>query len=101
MLVGVSDALEMFFLEFVLFGIGVRVAAPPKLFNEPLAFFIRVQPPESLPLSLRDDVGNIFVEPLWKIILGSVLFEERRAARLDRCCKTVDLSVAGSTSNAP
>ena len=53
----------MLLAEFVDLGAGVRVAAPPKLFDEGQLLVFGGQLPEDVPLLGRDDVGHISFEP--------------------------------------
>ena len=64
MLVGVSDPLVMFFAIFVLVGVRIGIAAQPELLDELLALFVGGELLESRPLLVRDDVGDVLVEPL-------------------------------------
>src|SRR6476469_4876342 len=63
MLVGVGNALVMFFLEFVLFGVRRGIAALPKRFNKVVALFVVGQLLESRSLFIGNDVRDVFVEP--------------------------------------
>jgi hypothetical protein len=65
MLVGVSDAFVILFLELVFVGVRVRVAPPPESLYELLALFIRFQLFEGFPLFIRDDVGDILFQPFF------------------------------------
>src|SRR6266849_357195 len=64
-LVGVGDAPVVFFLELVFFGIGSRVATEPELFDELLALIVGAEAFPSLLFLIRDDVGNVLIEPLF------------------------------------
>src|ERR1700674_1037000 len=74
MLIGVRDAAVVLFFEVVVRKIGITAAAEPKLFNELLTLFVRVQLQESLALFRRDDIDSVLVEPL---LVGSVQLLER------------------------
>ena len=63
-LVGVSDAAVVLFLELVLDGIGRGIAAQPELLDELLALFVGLQPLEGLALFIGDDVDDVLVQPL-------------------------------------
>src|SRR5579884_771357 len=63
MLVGVSDAAVVLFLVFVLFGVRRGIAPQPELFDELLAFLVRVELLKRLALFVGDDVHHVFVEP--------------------------------------
>src|SRR5246127_3275347 len=63
-LVGVSDALVVLFLIFVLFGVGRRIAALPEGFDEVVALFVVGELLEGGALFVGDDVGDVLVEPL-------------------------------------
>src|SRR5580704_8008075 len=74
MLVGIGDAAIVLFFEGILGRIRVWIAAQPELLDELLALFVGLQAEEGAALFRRDDVGYIFVEPLF---IGSVqLFVE-------------------------
>ena len=64
MLVGVGDAAVVLFLELVLDGVRRGVAAQPELLDELLALVVGLEALEGRPLLIRDDVGDVFVEPL-------------------------------------
>ncbi len=71
----------MLFLELVFDGVGRGIAAQPELLDELLALFVGVQLLEGLALFIRDDVDDVFVEPL--LPGGFQLFLERRFLLLD------------------
>src|ERR1700730_18117074 len=74
MLVSVRNTAVVLFLEVVVGKIRVIAASQPKLLDELFAFFVSVQLKESLPLFGRNNVDNIFAQPL--LVLG-VQFLER------------------------
>ena len=63
MLVRISDAPVVFFLELVFIGIRRGIAPQPELLDELLALIIRLQSLEGVFLLLGDDVGHVFVQP--------------------------------------
>src|SRR5690606_20112720 len=63
MLIRVRDALVIFFAEFVLFRIGVRIAPPPEILNEILTLFVRCESLKGALLLWRDDVRHVTFEP--------------------------------------
>ena len=63
-IVGVLDAPVVLLPERVLRGPGRGIAAVPELSNELLPLFIRLEGFEGSTLSIGDDVGDVFVEPL-------------------------------------
>ena len=65
-LVRIRNARVMLFLEFVVYRVGSGIPAKPKLFDELLPLFIRLQGFECGALLVRNDVGHILVEPLAK-----------------------------------
>ena len=64
MLVRIGNALVMFFLEFVLFGVRRGIAALPEGFNKVIALFVVGQLLEGRAFFIGDDVGDVFVQPL-------------------------------------
>src|SRR6185312_8630188 len=62
--VRVGDTAVQFFFIFVFFGIRRRIAALPEILNELFAFFVRLQMLKSLALLVRDDICDVFVQPL-------------------------------------
>src|SRR5215469_13058904 len=54
----------MLFLEFVLFGIGRRVAAQPEVLDEGFTLFVVVELLKSSALFIGDDITDVFVQPL-------------------------------------
>ena len=64
MLVGVGDAAVMLFLEIVFREVGVTAAPEPELLDKLLALFVGIQLKESVALVRRDDVRDVFGEPL-------------------------------------
>src|SRR6202162_1984111 len=79
-LVGISDAAVVLFLEFILDGVGSGVAAQPELLDELLALLVGAELEEGLPLFVGDDVQDVFLEPL--LIRGVQLFEKLPVALL-------------------
>src|SRR5581483_10206819 len=73
-LVGVRYTGVMLFLEFVFYGIGSRVATKPELFNELLAFFIGLQRFICGAFFVRNNVGDVFVEPFPQCATSGFLF---------------------------
>jgi hypothetical protein len=63
MLVGVGYAPVVLFPVVVGERLGIGVAAQPELLDELLALLIVREPPERLPLFVRDDVVDVLVEP--------------------------------------
>ena len=63
-LVGVGDAPVVLFLELVLHRVRRRVAPQPELLDELLPFLVRAQVLEDLAFFVRDDVDDVFVQPL-------------------------------------
>src|SRR5690349_6075182 len=64
-LIRVSDAFVILFAELVFFGIRVRVATTPKVFNKIFTFLVRLKGEKGLFLSTRNDVGNVVVQPFF------------------------------------
>src|SRR5580658_10702389 len=62
-LVGVGDAAVVLFAEFVVGRIGIWVAAKPELLDERVALFIVREIPKGLTLFVRNDVGDVLIEP--------------------------------------
>src|SRR4029077_9313897 len=58
-LIGISDAAVVLFLEIVVRQVGIAAAPQPKLFNELLALFVRLQLQKSGPLFRRDNVDHV------------------------------------------
>src|SRR6185503_1168317 len=54
-LVCISNALEEFQLEFVLFSVGIRVTAAPEVFDKLFALFVCVKFGPGVTFGLRDD----------------------------------------------
>src|SRR5467141_1310013 len=75
-LIGVRYAAIMLFLEIVVREIGIGAAAQPKLLDELLAFFVGIKLQEGLPLFWRNNIDDVFVEPL---LVRRVQFLERLA----------------------
>src|SRR5688572_21541570 len=63
LLVGVGDAFVIFLAVFVLLGVGIRIAAAPKILDKILALFVRLKGHERALFVLRDDIGDVIVQP--------------------------------------
>ena len=63
-LVGVSDALVVLFLVFVLFGVRRGVAALPEGFNEVVALLVVGELLEGRALFVGDDPDDVLFQPL-------------------------------------
>src|SRR5947209_4005240 len=70
-LVGVGDAAIVLFLEIVVGQIGIVAAAQPELLDELFPLFVGFQLQEGSALFRRNDVNNVFVQPLlvWSVEL--------------------------------
>ena len=72
----------MLFAEFIVRRVGIRVPPQPELLNEGLALLIVAQAFECLTFLVRNDVGDILIQPrpisgldlLPKFLLGLELF---------------------------
>ena len=73
MLVGIGDAAVMLFLEIVLRKVRIAAATEPELLDELLALFVGIELKEGISLAWRNDVDDIFVQPL--LVLVVKLFE--------------------------
>src|SRR5438132_183264 len=73
-LVRIGNTRVMFFFEFVVYRVGRRIPAKPKLFDELLTLLIRLERFECGALLVRDDVGDVLVEPLAKSPASGFLF---------------------------
>src|SRR5262245_22124711 len=62
-LVGISDALIIFFTILIRIGIGIGIAPHPELLDELFALLVSRQKVEGLALFIIDDPANIFVNP--------------------------------------
>ena len=71
MLVSVSDPLVIFFAIFVFVCVRIGIPTAPKLFDEMLSLVVGFEFLKRLSLLVRDDVGDIFVQP---ILVGFVEF---------------------------
>src|SRR5215204_3606341 len=80
--VSVGDALVILFLELVFVSIGIRITTAPKFLDEAFALVVRGQFLECLPLFVRDDVSNVFVEPVLVGLLQFGLYISRFGARV-------------------
>ena len=65
MFVGVGDAAIVLFFKIVFRQIGIRAAAQPELLDELFALFVGGQLQEGLPLFGRNNVDDVFVQPLF------------------------------------
>src|ERR1022692_1736762 len=74
MVVGVSDAPVVLFLELVLFGVRSGVAPQPELLDELFALFVRGEAMEGGLLLIGDDVDDVFVQPF--LVWGFQLFAQ-------------------------
>src|SRR5262249_48105127 len=63
-LIGVRDAAVVFFLELVFDGVGRGVAAQPEMLDELLTLFFRLEALAGRALLIRDDVSDLFVQPV-------------------------------------
>ena len=62
--VGVSNPAVMLFLKVVLWKVGIAAAPQPELLDELLALFVGIQLQESIALVGRDNVSDVFRQPL-------------------------------------
>ena len=69
MLVGVCDPLIILFAKFVLFGVRIWVAPPPKTLNKVFALLVGGQCLESPFLVPRDDVSDVVAQPFFIDVL--------------------------------
>src|ERR1043166_863827 len=72
--VRISDAFVVFLAVLVFVGVRIRIATAPELFDESLAFIVGFQLLERLALFVRDDVCDVFVQPILVGLLQLSLF---------------------------
>ena len=77
MLVGVGDPLVVFLFELVLFSVRIRVTAAPEFLDKTFALVVSRQFFECLPLFIGNDVGNVFVQPIFVGFLELRLYVAR------------------------
>jgi hypothetical protein len=63
-LVGIRNAAVVLFAVIVGERLGIRIAPQPKLLDELLALLVVREPGERLALLVRDDISDVFLEPL-------------------------------------
>src|ERR1700756_2106822 len=73
MLGGVGDALVVLFFEFVFFGVRRGIATLPEGLNKVVALFVVRELLKGGSLFIRDDVGDVLVQPLF-VGLAQLLF---------------------------
>ena len=64
MLIRIRNTAVMLFFELVVRQVRIGAAAQPELLDKLLALFVGGQLPERVALFGRNNVGNIFVQPL-------------------------------------
>ena len=65
MLVSVGDALVILFLELVFFSVRIGIATAPEILDEAFALVVGGEFLKCFPFFVGDDVGNVFVEPVF------------------------------------
>src|SRR6266850_2056729 len=74
MLIGIGDALVVLLAIFVFVGVRIGIAPAPEFFDEALALVVGFQLPESFSLFVGDDVGDVFVQPVFVSLLKFRLY---------------------------
>src|SRR5579864_708708 len=64
MFVGIGDTAVVLFLEIIVREVGIAAAAQPELLDELLALFVSFQLQKGLALFRRNNIDDVFVEPL-------------------------------------
>ena len=64
MLVSVGNAFVVLLAIFIFVGVGIRIAAAPEVFDETFALVVRLQFLKGLSFVIRDDVSDVFFEPV-------------------------------------
>src|SRR5438046_5298794 len=65
MLVSIGNALVVFLAKFVFVRVRIGIAAAPELFDKPFALVVGRKFLESFALFFGDDVGDVFLEPIF------------------------------------
>src|SRR5579859_2586576 len=65
MLVSIGDAAIVLFFYGIIDRIRIRIAPLPEFLDELLALFVGLELQESFALGVRDDVNNVFAQPLF------------------------------------
>ena len=92
MLVGIGDAAIVLFFKIVVGQIRIRAAAQPELLDELFALFVGRELQEGLTLFRRNNVDDVFVQPL---LVRSVEFLQR-LFKLSLCSLSSFCGGAGS-----
>ncbi len=69
MLVCVGDTPVMLFLKIVVGKVGIAAAPQPELLDKLLAFFVRIELEKGVPLFRRNDVDDVFIQPLLVLVV--------------------------------
>src|SRR6266478_3169890 len=92
MFVGIGDALVVLLAIFVFVGVRIGIAPAPEFFDETLALVVGLEFLESFALFVGDDVGDVFVQPVFVNLFEFRLYV---ALLLGRILTLVLLSLLG------